>query len=144
MIKIKVSVVIVWDLTTTCHTKIMQQIRTAFAQTKNVKGLIVPNPHYPYGQCFPSGALLEMLEFCQKENLHFISDEVLATSMLDSSADQVSCPFTSVLAVGNMPMTIEGLEEGNTVIDRSRIHVIWSLSKDFGLGGIRMVRKVFP
>lgn len=47
-----------------------------------------------------------------------------------------AAPFVSALALDT---STPGSEEEQQ-IDRSRVHVIWSTSKDFGSSGIRMVR----
>lgn len=47
------------------------------------------------------------------------------------SSAEPAIPFISVLA---LDMSTE-----NEEVDRSRVHVVWSLSKDFGSSGIRMV-----
>lgn len=67
-----------------------------------------------------------------------MSDEVYAMSEFASSAEPV-IPFISVLA-----LDISGLLGGEEEINRSRVHVVWSISKDFGSSGIRMVRVLAP
>lgn len=73
--------------------------------------------------------LQEMRHFCAKNNLHLISDEVYALSAHQPIPDD-TVPFTSILSVDS-----EEAGKGNP-----DVHVIYSLSKDFGCNGIRVVR----
>lgn len=102
-----------------------------------MKAILVCNPHNPLGQCYPKTTLAALLQFCQKNNLHYISDEVYALSVHAPGSicdgnieegrlhDQTTMQaFTSILSV----------EPPNETV-----HVIYSLSKDFGCSGLRMV-----
>ncbi|OCK86110.1 aminotransferase GliI [Lepidopterella palustris CBS 459.81] len=89
-----------------------------------VKAVLVCNPHNPLGKCYSRQTLDSMLEFCRRNNLHYISDEVYALSLHDIAAGQNSSPgFVSALSLAN----------GNELV-----HVVYSLSKDFGSNGIRL------
>ena len=90
-----------------------------------IKAVLVCNPHNPLGQCFPRETLDALLEFCKRHELHYISDEVYALS----AHQPFSCdfhPFVSALQWGDRETT-------------AQVHVIYSLSKDFGCNGIRIV-----
>lgn len=98
-----------------------------------VKGVLICNPHNPLGQCYPKTTLRDMRDFCARNDLHLISDEVYALSShqpLPSDA----IPFTSILNVDSGDSV--GVEDG-----QAQVHVIYSLSKDFGCNGIRVVRQ---
>ncbi|KUL82963.1 hypothetical protein ZTR_10278 [Talaromyces verruculosus] len=106
------------------------------ASSVPVKAILVCNPHNPLGQCYPKATLTALLQFCQRNNLHYISDEVYALSV---HAPESTCngnieeerlhdqtpmhAFTSILSV----------EPPNETV-----HVIYSLSKDFACSGLRM------
>lgn len=106
------------------------------ASSVPVKAILVCNPHNPLGQCYPKETMTALLQFCQRNNLHYISDEVYALSvhapeetyMKDEHRhDQTTMhAFTSILSVGPPNETA---------------HVIYSLSKDFGCSGLRMVSR---
>ena len=98
---------------------------------------MLTNPHNPFGQCYPADVLLECVRFCCARAIHFVSDEVYAMSEFANSAEP-AVPFVSVLALDISTLVSE--EE----VDRSRVHVLWSISKDFGSSGIRMVRALAP
>jgi 1-aminocyclopropane-1-carboxylate synthase len=68
---------------------------------------------------------VNILDFCERHQIHLISDEIYACSVFDSGEDAV--PFTSILSI---PV--------DRHIDPSRLHVIYGLSKDFGAAGLRI------
>lgn len=90
-----------------------------------IKAVLMCNPHNPLGQCYPREAMMAMFDFCRRHNLHYISDEVYALSMHKPVPVDYT-PFTSALE----------LDAGQ---ESYRIHVIYSLSKDFGCNGVRLV-----
>ena len=104
-----------------------------------IKALVLTNPHNPFGQCYPPEVLRELLRFCETRGLHFVSDEVYALSSFESTS--VLPPFCSALSLlRNSPETdVEQRHHGKDIIDPARVHVVWSMSKDFGISGIRMV-----
>lgn len=94
-----------------------------------VKALLITNPHNPLGRCYSENNLLSMVEFCGRQGLHLISDEVYALSIFDRDSK-----FVSVLS----------LELDQAKCATSQIHVLWTMSKDFGCSGVRMVSQFFP
>lgn len=60
---------------------------------------------------------------------HLISDEVFALSVLTSP--DLADPSTFVSALSLRPKLID--------CDPERVHVVWSMSKDLGFSGIRLV-----
>ncbi|KAH7350503.1 pyridoxal phosphate-dependent transferase [Pyrenochaeta sp. MPI-SDFR-AT-0127] len=102
------------------------------ADKSRIKALLLCNPHNPLSRCYPKQALLELMEFCQERGLHFISDEIHALSELDGVPDKAP-RFVSALS-----LTEPLVPEGAVKVDPSRVHVIWSASKLFGLGGLRV------
>lgn len=109
------------------------------AEPHRIKALVLTNPHNPFGQCYPPEVLRECLRFCQVHDLHFISDEVYALSTFHSRS--VLPPFVSALSlIANDPETDVEERHGRTEMPNpTRVHVVWSMSKDFGCSGIRMV-----
>ncbi|KAF1362624.1 PLP-dependent transferase [Lizonia empirigonia] len=104
-------------------------LETALAKAEcKIKGVVLCNPHNPLGQCYTRKALEAMVTFCERHDLHFISDEIYALSTYDSADLPDPRPFISILSL-NLP-TIK--------VNPARVHVIWSVSKDFGCSGFRM------
>ncbi|TVY27400.1 putative aminotransferase [Lachnellula hyalina] len=93
-----------------------------------IKGLLFTNPHNPFGQCYPSAVIMEVIKFCNAKGIHFISDEIYALSKFECPDVPEPVPFTSALQ-----LDIEGMG-----CNLSRVHTIWSLSKDLGSSGLRM------
>ncbi|KAI2623101.1 pyridoxal phosphate-dependent transferase [Hypoxylon sp. NC1633] len=94
----------------------------------SVNAMLVTNPHNPLGRCYSKENLIEIMQFCQRHNLHLISDEVFALS--EHGCDDLPKPrkFTSAMA-------IDAVAHG---CDPSKVHVIWSMSKDLGATGARL------
>ncbi|KAL7921244.1 pyridoxal phosphate-dependent transferase [Trichoderma austrokoningii] len=101
----------------------------AKAEGTKVAGLVLCNPHNPLGRCYSRDAIIGLLKLCEKYQIHFISDEIYALSVWENTVDtSVSFePFTSCLSID-----LAG------IIEPSRVHVIWGMSKDFGANGIRL------
>ncbi|KAL7785508.1 pyridoxal phosphate-dependent transferase [Trichoderma ceciliae] len=101
------------------------------AETKGTKvaGLVLCNPHNPLGRCYSRNVIVGLLKLCQKYQIHFISDEIYALSVWENTIDiNVPLePFTSCLSID-----LAG------IIEPSRVHVVWGMSKDFGANGIRV------
>ncbi|KAL6862023.1 PLP-dependent transferase [Trichoderma novae-zelandiae] len=106
--------------------------------TCKVRGILFCNPHNPYGHICPAEAIDGLLQYCQKDNLHFVSDEIYALSTFgdlgessETSKKVYRSPETEFVSVLSRDL---GLLE----VERSRVHVLYSISKDFGCSGIRL------
>ncbi|KAH6603135.1 1-aminocyclopropane-2-carboxylate synthase 2 [Trichoderma cornu-damae] len=101
----------------------------AEAKGTKVAGLVLCNPHNPLGRCYCRNTIIGLLRLCQKHQIHFVSDEIYALSVWENTVDTDVAlePFTSCLSID-----LAG------VIEPSRVHVIWGMSKDFGANGIRV------
>ncbi|KAH6893115.1 pyridoxal phosphate-dependent transferase [Thelonectria olida] len=99
------------------------------AKGQKVAGLIISHPHNPLGRCYSRGVLIRLMELCEKHKIHFISDEIYALSVFENTIDTYPAPvaFESALTI-----------DPTGVIDPSRVHVLWGMSKDFGANGIRV------
>ncbi len=67
------------------------------------------------------------MQFCAKHNLHYLSDEIYATSVFKNDSYPDATPFKSVLSIA-----IEG------VIDPNLVHVLYGAAKDFCANGLRL------
>ncbi len=125
-----VPVIIPGDLESSLTSALIPALEHAIANsTHPIKGLMLANPHNPLGQCYPRAVLEQCLRFCQEQKIHFISDEVFGLSVFSSPDLPNPVPFTSVMS----------LDTDKTGCELSRVHVIWSMSKDFGSSGLRLV-----
>ncbi|EHY54825.1 putative aminotransferase aclI [Exophiala dermatitidis] len=108
---------------------IIRALEEAMDSTSSpVKAVVVTNPHNPLGRCYSEDNLFSFARFCGRRGLHFISDEVYALSNFGSKAAPGASPFVSVLSLDSVQAECK----------RSKVHVIWSMSKDFGCSGIRL------
>jgi bifunctional pyridoxal-dependent enzyme with beta-cystathionase and maltose regulon repressor activities len=103
-------------------------------EKSRIKAVLVCNPHNPTSRCYRKDALLELMEFCQERGLHLISDEVYALTDLHGVSNKAP-KFVSALS-----LTEPLVPEGAVKVDPSRVHVVWSASKLFGISGFRVVR----
>ncbi|KAI9759424.1 MAG: hypothetical protein M4579_002338 [Chaenotheca gracillima] len=101
-------------------------LQKAEKEGTKVRAVLISNPHNPLGQCYSQETLRALLVFCQKHQLHLISDEIYALCVFDSG-NPSALPFTSVLSI-----------DFTDVIDPNLVHVLYGLSKDFGAGGLRL------
>ncbi|PYH35561.1 aminotransferase gliI [Aspergillus neoniger CBS 115656] len=93
-----------------------------------IKAVVLSHPHNPLGRPYPPHVLKQCMAFCRDHNLHLISDEVFALSTFTSPGLQNWSAFKSVLSID--PSTVG--------LDPSRVHVLWSMSKDLAASGIRL------
>jgi aspartate/methionine/tyrosine aminotransferase len=96
---------------------------------QRIQAIVLCNPHNPLGRCYSQEVLLGLMCLCQKYDIHLICDEIYALSVWENTVDvqPIAVPFQSCLS-----MDTRGL------VDRSRIHMIWGMSKDFGANGLRL------
>lgn len=74
------------------------------------------------GRCYTPDVLEALLKFCQKHQIHVISDEVYGLSVWDNRAAPEAPPFTSLLSI-NLA----------NLIDPRLVHVLWGMSKVCGM-----------
>jgi aspartate/methionine/tyrosine aminotransferase len=96
---------------------------------QKIAGIVLCNPHNPLGRCYSQDVILRLMRLCQEYDMHLISDEIYALSVWENTVDKepAAVPFQSCLAI-----------DTNGLVDRSRIHMIWGMSKDFGANGLRL------
>ncbi|KAF4237951.1 hypothetical protein CNMCM6457_000428 [Aspergillus fumigatiaffinis] len=88
-----------------------------------IKAILVCNPHNPCGHIYPTKVIQALLQFAQRHNLFYISDEIYALSTLDEQT-----PFTSVLSIDVSALGV----------DLARVFTLYSISKDLGSSGLRL------
>ncbi|KZT57992.1 PLP-dependent transferase [Calocera cornea HHB12733] len=108
--------------------KFESALQQAEAEGTKVRAVILCNPHNPLGACYPRSTILAYASFCQRHNLHLISDEVYAYSVFSTADNQDPEPFVSVFS-------IDFLKEARC--DPARVHVLYGMSKDFCCNGMR-------
>ncbi|XP_022640339.1 probable aminotransferase ACS12 isoform X2 [Vigna radiata var. radiata] len=96
----------------------------AFSQARKrgvkIRGILISNPSNPVGNILTQDMLYSLLDFAEDKNIHIIVDEVYAGSTYGSEK------FVSLAEVLDSD------------IDKSRFHIVYSLSKDLSLAGFRV------
>uniref|UniRef100_A0A3Q2DS97 1-aminocyclopropane-1-carboxylate synthase homolog (Arabidopsis)(non-functional) n=1 Tax=Cyprinodon variegatus TaxID=28743 RepID=A0A3Q2DS97_CYPVA len=100
--------------------KLEAGLRKAKQEGKNIRALILMNPHNPLAEIYTPKEMIAFLEFAKRNELHAIVDEVYMLTVFDESVT-----FHSVLSIESLP-------------DPQRTHVMWGMSKDFAMAGIRI------
>ncbi|CAI0628423.1 unnamed protein product [Linum tenue] len=96
----------------------------AVSRGLTVRGVLITNPSNPLGATVQRAALEQILDFAVEKNIHLVSDEIYSGSTFSSAE------FVSIAEV---------LESrGSRHVDRERVHIVYSLSKDLGLPGFRV------
>lgn len=111
----------------------LQAVYDFSAEKSRIKAVLLCNPHNPLSRCYPKQAILDVMEFCQEHNLHLIVDEIYALAELNNVTKRAP-HFVSALS-----LTEPLVRSGAVKVDPSRVHVIWSASKLFGMSGFRVV-----
>ncbi|TID06429.1 1-aminocyclopropane-1-carboxylate synthase-like protein 1 [Colletotrichum higginsianum] len=92
-------------------------IEDELSRKGRVGGIVLVNPDNPLGRCYAAHVLLQVSQLCARHKIHLIVDEIYAISAGDR--------FSSVLSLG-------------LDVNFRNVHVLWGLSKDFGLSDLRV------
>lgn len=101
------------------------------AQGKRFRMLIITTPNNPTGAITPHERLEELADWCIRERVHLIVNEIYGLSLIDTSHPALrqdydeDVPFTSFANV---------MEERRS----DYLHLWYSLSKDLGISGFRL------
>ncbi|CAD6585424.1 MAG: hypothetical protein ASARMPREDX12_001996 [Alectoria sarmentosa] len=152
------------SLSTTVSASILPALNTAYETAPDparVKALVFTNPHNPLGQCYTKNVIKEVMRWCGRKEICFVGDEVYGLSEFRQRTGEEG--FVSALNIAKelkerksedeiddepkaeekennngqeLPRTKPNAKKSD--IDLSRVHIIWSLSKDLGCSGLRM------
>jgi aspartate/methionine/tyrosine aminotransferase len=105
------------------------------------KVLLLSHPNNPLGICYPPHVVEECIEWCRENEVHLISDEIYAGSVYRqtrSGEDGGGEEDTFVSAMSLASNHKDNEEEGGTLGLGPYIHLVYALSKDFALSGLRV------
>nr|GMD96433.1 1-aminocyclopropane-1-carboxylate synthase 3-like [Ipomoea batatas] len=94
-----------------------------------VKGVFITNPSNPLGTTATPQELHHLISFAVSKNIHIVSVEIYSATAFNNNT---SPGFTSILNAAS------DKTHKNRDLLSPRIHVVSSLSKDFGLQGFRI------
>ncbi|KFK26777.1 hypothetical protein AALP_AA8G292300 [Arabis alpina] len=97
-----------------------QALNQARKRGSRVSGILFSNPSNPVGNILSRETLHDILRFAQEKNIHVISDEIFAGSVYGDKE------FVSMAEIA-----------GSGEFDKSRVHIIYGLSKDLSIPGFR-------
>ncbi|XP_044050856.1 1-aminocyclopropane-1-carboxylate synthase-like protein 1 [Siniperca chuatsi] len=100
--------------------KLEEGLKKAKQEGLIIRAVILMNPHNPLAEIYTPKEMIAFLEFAKRNELHAIVDEVYMLTVFDEAVT-----FHSVLSIDSLP-------------DPQRTHVIWGMSKDFAMAGIRI------
>ncbi|UPK92408.1 hypothetical protein LCI18_003343 [Fusarium solani-melongenae] len=97
----------------------------------NCRVLFICNPANPQGRCYSKSSLIALKELCNRRRMHLVSDEIYAMSQFQPGTTQAAAfdGFSSVLSLSQKDSKVEM---------PSNVHCLYGLSKDFGMGGLRI------
>jgi 1-aminocyclopropane-1-carboxylate synthase len=108
-----------------------EAIRELTQAGKKVRAVMLCNPNNPLGFNYPRETLVAYAAFCERHNLHLVSDEIYALSQFRNiqAGEKERVGFTSILNIDLMK------EAG---CNPARVHVLYGIAKDFGMNGLRI------
>ncbi|KAL2209893.1 PLP-dependent transferase [Sarocladium strictum] len=107
------------------------------------KALFICNPTNPQGRCYSRLALETMAAWCAQHQLYLVSDEIYALSNHAHSASRegvVNLSSNGIPAATALPSSFCSILDiaKPTEPHSQNIICLYSLSKDFGMGGLRL------
>lgn len=105
--------------------------------------LLLSSPNNPLGVCYPESTILECWEWAESKGIHLVSDEIYGGSVYDDKAPQGG----NGTAGDDADVQHRGQTEWvsiATVAARAgrnlgpKCHVVYALSKDYALSGLRV------
>jgi 1-aminocyclopropane-1-carboxylate synthase len=112
------------------------KIRELSQAGKKAQAVMLCNPNNPLGFNYPRATLVAYAAFCERHNLHLVSDEIYALSQFHNAeaSEKERVGFTSMLSV-------DVWREAKC--NPARVHVLYGVAKDFGMNGLR-IGKLIP
>lgn len=98
--------------------------------------LLLSHPQNPLGICYPPEVIKECIDWCRENKIHLVSDEIYAGSVYRE--EQANFQSTMELASSKDDGSSNG-DDGKVGLGLGPyIHLVYALSKDFALSGLRV------
>lgn len=106
------------------------------SEGKPVRALLLTNPNNPMGTIYSEETVVEMLRWCLKNKVHYVSDEIYALSVYKKHAEaNDGSSFTSALKLAQH-LVSKG-EFSQEQVDLY-VHLVYGMSKDWCASGLRV------
>ena len=102
--------------------------------------LLLSHPNNPLGICYPPEVVAECIEWCRENEVHLISDEIYAGSVYRQKRDGggEDDTFVSAMSLASSGTETDEQDGGGGLGLGPYIHLVYALSKDFALSGLRV------
>jgi len=101
--------------------------------------LLLSHPNNPLGICYPPEVVEECIDWCRENEVHLISDEIYAGSVYRQKKSNEEDTFVSAMSLASSENEQENDEGGGGGLGLGPyIHLVYALSKDFALSGLRV------
>jgi aspartate/methionine/tyrosine aminotransferase len=104
--------------------------------------LLLSHPNNPLGICYPPNVVQECINWCREKEVHLISDEIYAGSVyrkVRTTGEEKGQPtFVSAMALGSSSVSNDASHNNDGLGLGPYIHLVYALSKDFALSGLRV------
>jgi aspartate/methionine/tyrosine aminotransferase len=108
---------------------VQETLRSVREQGLVARCFLLCCPNNPSGDIYSRKHVEWLIEWCARENMHFISDEVYALSVFNNVNHDMFVSAGTIM--------LEGLQTNNSH-KYEHVHIIYSFSKDFTLNGFRV------
>ncbi|KAI0099799.1 pyridoxal phosphate-dependent transferase [Nemania sp. FL0031] len=107
-----------------------------------IRGIIVCNPQNPYGHIYPEFWMEAILQFCEAQDIHYISDEIYGMSAFGPSPLSRRSVSEKSEPIFESPETtfksVLSFDLDRLGVNPARVHCIYGISKDLGSSGLRL------
>ncbi|MCK5004082.1 MAG: aminotransferase class I/II-fold pyridoxal phosphate-dependent enzyme [Candidatus Aminicenantes bacterium] len=100
------------------------------AKGKQFKILLITSPDNPTGCMYGEGQLRELANWCIKNEVHMVVNEIYAFSQIDTSDDLISIDYKEDVKYSSFANVMKDLHS-------DYLHLWYGLSKDFAMSGLR-------
>ena len=98
--------------------------------------LLLSHPNNPLGVCYPPEVMKECIDWGRERCIHVVSDEIYAGSVFRDGKTGDDGPFVSALTLAKGHVEHDNGAPGLGL--GPYVHLVYALSKDFGLSGLRV------
>jgi aspartate/methionine/tyrosine aminotransferase len=104
-----------------------------------VRGILFCNPHNPSGHIARPEVVDLLLQYCEEAEIHFISDEIYALSTFETPGNISNASRKIFQSPATNFVSVLHRDLGGLGVCPSRVHQVYSISKDLGCSGLRLV-----